>query len=85
MIRKGTADNILVFPEADYSSESLTKVDGKYAFAHKAIGADMLRYSINFGQNWTDWVNWEPVTEINEQDFLDKELWWPGVHLMAQC
>lgn len=59
--------------------------DGKYHYTHKALGADMFRYSANFGRNWTQWSNWEDVTDIDANVFTDSDLWWSGDHIMVQC
>ncbi|EPQ58265.1 modular protein with glycoside hydrolase family 13 and glycosyltransferase family 5 domains [Gloeophyllum trabeum ATCC 11539] len=84
LLRKGSSKNVMVFPESDYDSSSFSFVDGKYNFSHKAYGADMFRYSWNFGQNWTKWQNWEDVTLIDKDLFDNDENWWQGQHIMVQ-
>ncbi|TFK55043.1 glycoside hydrolase family 13 and glycosyltransferase family 5 domain-containing protein [Heliocybe sulcata] len=84
LVRKGSSKNVMVFPESDYDSSSFSFVDGKYNFSHKAYGADMFRYSWNFGQNWTQWKNWEDVTLIDKDLFDNDENWWQGEHIMVQ-
>ncbi|KAF8197459.1 modular protein with glycoside hydrolase family 13 and glycosyltransferase family 5 domains [Pholiota molesta] len=67
LLRKGAANNVMVFTENDYdTNSSFTLTGDSYTFTHRAYGADMFRYSWNFGQNWTDWANWEDVTTINK-------------------
>lgn len=73
----------MVFPDADYDADSFSYSNGQYTFTHQAFGADMLRYSTNFGQNWTDWRNWEDTTTIASSEFDDN--FWDGQHLMVQC
>lgn len=85
MLRKGKADNVMIFPDNDYSDDSFTFADGKYQFVHKAIGADRFRYSWNFGQNWTTWKDWEDTTTIDANVFDIEENWWDGAHIMVQC
>jgi alpha-1,3-glucan synthase len=76
----------MVFPTNDYdNSGSFTLSNGKYSFAHKAYGADLLRYSWNYGRNWTDWKAWEDTTVIDGGIFSDPSLFWPGDHIQVQC
>ena len=76
----------MVFPEADYDSDAFQLSDnGKYTFTHKAIGADMFRYSWNWGRNWTEWASWEDVTEMDSSLFQGKDMFWEGAHVMVQC
>lgn len=76
----------MVFPENDYdTSGSFTYSDDQYEFKHKAYGAEMFRYSWNFGKNWTDWKAWEDSTAIDPVVFTDVENWWKGDHIMVQC
>ena len=76
----------MVFPEADYDSDVFQLSDnGKYTFTHKAIGADMFRYSWNWGRNWTEWASWEDVTEMDSSLFQGKDMFWEGAHVMVQC
>jgi alpha-1,3-glucan synthase len=76
----------MVFPENDYDNNgTFTLSDGKYSFAHKAYGADLFRYSWNYGRNWTDWKAWEDTTVIDAGIFSDSSLFWPGDHIQVQC
>ncbi|KAF9454524.1 glycosyltransferase family 5 protein [Macrolepiota fuliginosa MF-IS2] len=85
LLRKGAANNVLVFPENDYDQDGSFKFsNGQYTFDHKAIGADMFRYSWNFGKNWTQWTNWEDTTTINATVFQTPENFWDGDHIMVQ-
>uniref|UniRef100_A0A0W0GDS6 alpha-1,3-glucan synthase n=1 Tax=Moniliophthora roreri TaxID=221103 RepID=A0A0W0GDS6_MONRR len=81
MLRKGAADNVMVFPDNDYS-DGLTFSDGHLHFEHKAFGADMLRYSLNFGMNYTNWTSWEDTTTIQPLEGMYK--FWQGDHIMVQ-
>jgi alpha-1,3-glucan synthase len=86
LLRKGAANNVMVFTENDYdTNSSFTLTGDSYTFTHRAYGADMFRYSWNFGQNWTDWANWEDVTTINKSVFQDTDLFWEGNHIQVQC
>ncbi|KAF8964043.1 modular protein with glycoside hydrolase family 13 and glycosyltransferase family 5 domains [Flammula alnicola] len=85
MLRKGAANNVMVFPENDYdTNSSFTLSNGQYSFNHQAYGADMFRYSWNFGQNWTDWTNWEDTTSINSTVFQNSANFWSGNHIQVQ-
>ncbi|KDQ60792.1 glycosyltransferase family 5 protein [Jaapia argillacea MUCL 33604] len=84
LLRKGSSQNVMVFPDSDYDTSAFAKANGNYTFTHKAFGADMLRYSWNFGQNWTQWQNWEDVTTIEGSLFDNSENWWQGQHIMVQ-
>ena len=75
----------MVFPEDEYDSSSFGFSDGRYTFTHKAYGADMFRYSWNFGMNWTTWKNWEDTTYIEPNVFTTSDNWWDGDHIMVQC
>ncbi|KAJ7111552.1 modular protein with glycoside hydrolase family 13 and glycosyltransferase family 5 domains [Mycena crocata] len=85
LIRKGEANNVMVFPENEYDADSSFGFSNdQYTFAHKAYGADMFRYSWNFGKNWTDWTNWEDNTVIPKERFTTSENFWDGDHIMVQ-
>jgi alpha-1,3-glucan synthase len=76
----------MVFPENEYDTDSSFGFsNGQYTFAHKAYGADMFRYSWDFGQNWTDWANWEDTTVIPPDRFTSSDNFWAGDHIMVQC
>lgn len=86
MLRKGAADNVMVWPDNDYdASGSFGVADGKYTFTHKAYGAEKLRYSWNFGMNWTDWTNWEDTSTLEASDFTTADKFWEADHVMVQC
>jgi alpha-1,3-glucan synthase len=86
LLRKGETNNVMVFPENDYDNDSSFGFsNNQYTFAHKAYGADMFRYSWNFGQNWTQWANWEDTTIISQSVFQGSDKFWDGDHIMVQC
>ncbi|OCB86737.1 modular protein [Sanghuangporus baumii] len=88
LLRKGKQDNVMVFPDSDYDSSALTfnSDNNTFTFTHKAIGADKLRYSIDFGQHWSEWRDWESTTVIDNSTFFDDEdqNWWEGQHVIVQ-
>ncbi|WVQ79175.1 hypothetical protein IAT38_001271 [Cryptococcus sp. DSM 104549] len=82
LIRIGKEDNPIVFPESDYSDTLFTVDDGVFTLHHVAPGADMFRYSADFGQTYSDWLDYEATSEINGTLFEDK--WWDGHHVIVQ-
>lgn len=81
--RYGKADNPFTFSESDYdNSVFAAPSDGDYTLTHKGWGAEMFRYSANFGQEWTEWADMESVTTLNKTMFENQ--WWNGDHLMVQ-
>ncbi|EIN07319.1 modular protein with glycoside hydrolase family 13 and glycosyltransferase family 5 domains [Punctularia strigosozonata HHB-11173 SS5] len=84
MLRIGAANNVMVFPNSDYNNTAFTYSNGQYFFEHTAYGADMFRYSWNFGMNWTDWASWEDTTTIDKEVFSSSSNFWDGDHIMVQ-
>ncbi|PVF98937.1 putative cell wall alpha-1,3-glucan synthase [Serendipita vermifera] len=86
LIRKGTRQNVMVFPESDYDTGEALKIQGdKYVFNHQAKGADLFRYSWNFGRNYTSWVPYEDATTIPKPVFDQcEECFWEGQHIIVQ-
>lgn len=83
LVRKGTAENAMVFTgDADYSDSILSESNGEYTITHASPGADRFRYSADFGQTWTAWTDYEAVTAANATLFEDK--WWDGHHVEVQ-
>ncbi|KAL1297187.1 hypothetical protein AAFC00_004759 [Neodothiora populina] len=96
MFRIGTTENPMVFPfAANYSSTILFKqdntkratesADGLYV-NHKAAGADKWRYSMTWGSEWSDWMDYTGGNVT-----LDKQVWtgtkvqkWSGEHVKLQ-
>ncbi|CDO74608.1 Glycoside Hydrolase Family 13 / Glycosyltransferase Family 5 protein [Trametes cinnabarina] len=84
LLRKGSPDNVMVFPDSDYDSSALSVSGGTYTFTHKAWGADMFRYSANFGKNWTAWQKWEQTSTLDSSLFSDPGNFWQGDHVIVQ-
>jgi len=86
MIRKGSSKNVMIFPRNDYDNSAFQLSGDKYTFTHNAIGADLARYTWNYGQNWTDWFAIEAVTTIPASVFdHTEEMFWDGAHIIMQC
>lgn len=75
----------MVFPYSDYDASAFGTSGGNYTFTHKAIGADMFRWSWNFGQNWTQWQPMENTTIMDSSLFDNGDNFWKGEHVMVQC
>ncbi|KAL4253159.1 glycosyltransferase group 1 family protein [Abortiporus biennis] len=84
LVRKGSSKNVMVFPDADYDNDAFGFSNGQYTFTHSALGADLFRYSANFGQNWTAWQAYETTSTFNNSLFDDKANFWDGQHVMVQ-
>ncbi|KAF5383371.1 hypothetical protein D9757_008431 [Collybiopsis confluens] len=84
LLRKGRSGNVMVFPMNDYNSSALTFDHGQFTYTHSAYGADMFRYSMDFGQTWTNWTNWEDSTTLNMSFFASSNTFWKGTHIMVQ-
>lgn len=89
MVRVGTLQNPVVFPGfANYTTDLLFKDDssGSLWVSHKAAGADLWRYSLNWGSNWSNWIQYK-----GGNDTLAPQPWsgtdaqeWQGDHVMLQ-
>lgn len=89
LIRVGSIQNPVVFPMvANYTTDLLFKDDtsGSLWVSHKAAGADLWRYSLNWGSTWSDWTSYE-----GGNDTLAPQPWsgtdaqrWHGDHVMLQ-
>ncbi|KAG2151025.1 glycoside hydrolase family 13/glycosyltransferase family 5 protein [Suillus bovinus] len=84
LLRKGEANNVMVFPESDYDNADFNYVDGQYTFTHRAYGADMFRYSGDFTLSWSNWTSWENVTTIPADVLINSDTFWTGQHLVVQ-
>lgn len=88
LLRVGSYDNPMVFPRiANYSSSLLFENPDKSLYiAHKAAGADLFRYSTNWGSSWSDWLPY-----IGGNTTLQSQHWsgtrtqaWTGKHVQVE-
>lgn len=87
LFRSGAFDNPMVFPKtANYSNSVLFKDERGFYVSHRAAGADMWRYSLNFGTTFSDWAAY-----TSENSRLDPRIWsgtkrqdWKGEHVIIQ-
>ena len=81
LLRVGQSDNPMVFRSANYSSTMLSRNVNKTLYiSHKAAGADMFRYSLNFGTTYSDWEAY-PNGKTANSTLAPKE--WSGTRLQA--
>jgi alpha-1,3-glucan synthase len=87
LFRIGQPDNPMVFTRsANYSDTLLHEdKDGLY-LSHKAAGANMYRYSTNWGTNYTDWIPYNGGnTTIQKLPWSGtKKQEWSGDHVEVQ-
>lgn len=88
LFRIGQPDNPMVFPRsANFSKTLLNKGStGGLFVSHKAAGADLFRYSSNWGSSYSDWMAY-----TGGNTTLEKQAWsgtknqeWPGEHVIVQ-
>ena len=90
LLRVGQHDNPVVFHTANYSSNLLFRdVNSSLYISHKAAGADMFRYSLNFGTTYSDWEPYPngdmPNSTLVPQAWSGTKLQdWKGEHVVVQ-
>lgn len=84
LVRVGSSSNVMVWPvDADYNPNLLSVSNGVYTLNQSAPGADMYRYSADFGQTWAAWTNYQAGSaELNATLFAKPA--WKGDHVMVQ-
>ncbi|KAJ9317012.1 CAZyme family GH13 [Paecilomyces variotii] len=87
LFRVGQIDNPMIFNFANYSSSLLHKnPDGSLFIQHHAAGADLYRYSTNWGTTFSDWIAYKGGNDtIIEQPWSGTDLQkWPGKHVRVE-
>ena len=88
LLRVGQMDNPMVFPRsANYSNSLLyERKDKSMYISQKAAGADLFRYSTNWGSSWSNWV---PYSGGNFS--IETQTWsgtsaqaWSGKHVQVE-
>ena len=87
LFRIGSFENPMVFPKnANYSHSLLVEKEGSLRVSHRAAGADLWRYTLDFGTTFSEWM---PYTGGNST--LAPRVWsgtaeqaWDGEHVMVQ-
>ncbi|KZF25449.1 glycosyltransferase family 5 protein [Xylona heveae TC161] len=87
LFRTGQDDNPIVFPTlANYTQALLHKEsDGTLYLSHKAAGADMFRYSLNWGTSFSNWTEYKGGnTTLEPQHWSGaKRQAWKGDHVIV--
>ena len=75
----------MVFQNSDYDGSALSASGDNLVFTHNALGAEKLRYSVDFGKSWSNWTDWEDTTNIPKSVFQNKTYFWKGNHVIMNC
>ncbi|PQE30186.1 alpha-1,3-glucan synthase protein [Rutstroemia sp. NJR-2017a WRK4] len=88
LFRVGQPDNPVVFPgSANYTRQLLHKQEnGTLYVSHKAAGADLFKYSLNWGTTWSSWLPYSGGnTTLTTQPWSGTKLQeWNGEHVILQ-
>ena len=88
LLRVGQPNNPVIFPRAaNFSQTLLSKSNsGSLTLNHNAAGADMFRYSTNFGSSFSDWMPYRGgKEEIQKQPWSGTSLQaWDGEHVRVE-
>ncbi|KAK3939763.1 putative cell wall alpha-1, 3-glucan synthase [Diplogelasinospora grovesii] len=87
LLRVGAANNPIVHPaSANYSSTLVTKEGDSLFVNHAAPGADMWRYSTNWGSTWSNWTDYKGGKDpIQSLPWSGTSLQaWSGDHVQVQ-
>lgn len=84
LIRKGGADNPITFQKVTYSKSLLQKgTDGNMKIVSNAAGADLMRYSTDFGQTYSKWQSYSAEFALPSNTFTTTHFW-EGNHIRVQ-
>ncbi len=74
----------MIFPlSADYSSDILACTASKCVIQNTASGADLLRYTFDYGSTWSNWVDYQTnITVPSSVNVLGQG--WSGIHVIVQ-
>ncbi|KOS40296.1 hypothetical protein ACN38_g8832 [Penicillium nordicum] len=86
LLRLGAHDNPLMSPLANYSTTLVHKSNDNLYLQHRAAGADMFRYSSDFGRSWNEWAAYKGGnTSITIPSFTGTDSQkWEGTHIRVQ-
>ncbi|PLW45220.1 hypothetical protein PCASD_04029 [Puccinia coronata f. sp. avenae] len=83
LFRKGRKQNPITFHDQWYSETLLENKDGKYILHSDAPGADLLRYSTDFGNTYSNWTRYSSQLTLPENAFSISKFW-EGDHVRVQ-
>ena len=88
MFRVGQPDNPMIFPKtANYTRALLHQNEnGSLYVSHKAAGADLYRYSLNWGSSYSNWTTYKGGnSSLADQPWSGTKLQeWPDKHVIMQ-
>ncbi|KAJ5199138.1 Glycoside hydrolase superfamily [Penicillium cf. griseofulvum] len=86
LLRLGSHDNPLISPLANYSTTLVHKSGDNLYLQHRAAGADLFRYSSDFGRSWNDWATYSGGnTSITIPAWTGTDAQkWEGTHIRVQ-
>lgn len=90
MFRVGSVGNPMVFPSiANYSSTILDRDDdtNDLFITHNAAGADLFRYTLDWGYSWSDWLPYtgNKTSAVQQKPWLGtRRQQWEGIHVKVQ-
>ena len=88
MFRLGASNNPMVFPTTSNYTSGVLRQDqnGSLFYNHQAAGADLWRYSTNFGTSYSSWLPYsgqESLIELQSWSGTSQQAWY-GTHVIAQ-
>lgn len=84
LIRKGSAENPMTFQNVTYSKGLLQqKPDGLFKIVSDAAGAELMRYSTDFGATYSAWRDYTSEFNLPADTFSTVEFW-KGHHIRVQ-
>ncbi|KGO69103.1 Glycoside hydrolase, superfamily [Penicillium italicum] len=86
LIRVGVHTNPLITPLSNYSTSLVQKSGNGFYVKHNAAGADKFRYSSDFGNTWSKWMEYEGGnTNVSTPTFTGtSKQAWKGTHIRMQ-
>ncbi|KAI7955973.1 hypothetical protein MJO29_007372 [Puccinia striiformis f. sp. tritici] len=83
LFRKGRKQNPITFANVWYSETLLEDKDGKYTIRSEAPGADLMRYSVDFGNTYSNWTQYSSQFTLPDNAFSVSKFW-KGHHVRVQ-
>ncbi|EPY51942.1 alpha-1,3-glucan synthase Mok11 [Schizosaccharomyces cryophilus OY26] len=86
LLRIGSLNNPLIFPTANYSFDLLKLEGDSLLLNHSADGADLFRYSLDFGSSWSSWLEYNGTftrCSLTNWSGPNRQKW-TGHHVMVQ-
>jgi len=87
LFRIGKQDNPVIFPRtANYTLGLLHMENGRFYISQQAAGADLFRYSTNWGSSWSAWQTYHGGNVTIDRQFWSgtKRQAWKAEHIIMQ-